>query len=52
MHVAKEEVASPTVALECVFATSTIDARENREVVMINIPGTFLHAMNKDYVVM
>jgi hypothetical protein len=35
-----------------VFVTSTIDARENREVVTINIPGAFLHATNKDNVVM
>jgi hypothetical protein len=35
-----------------VFVTSTIDARENREVVTINIPGAFLHATNKDYVIM
>jgi hypothetical protein len=34
------------------FLTSTIDARENREVVTINILGAFLHATNKDYVVM
>jgi hypothetical protein len=31
-----------------VFVTSTIDARENREVVTIKIPGAFLHATNKD----
>jgi hypothetical protein len=35
-----------------VFVTSIIDARENRDVVTINIPGAFLHATNKDYVVM
>ncbi len=35
-----------------VFVTSTIDARKNREVVTINIPGAFLHATNKDYIVM
>jgi hypothetical protein len=35
-----------------VFVTSTIDARENREVVTIDIPGAFLHATSKDYVVM
>ena len=35
-----------------VFVTSTIDARKNREVVTINIPGAFLHATNKDYVIM
>jgi hypothetical protein len=35
-----------------VFVRSTIDARENREVVTINIPGAFHHAANKDYDVM
>jgi hypothetical protein len=28
------------------------DARENREIVTIDIPGTFLYAINADYVVM
>ncbi len=51
-HVAKEEAASPTVALESVFVTAAIDERENREVVTIDIPGAFLHATNDDYVVM
>jgi hypothetical protein len=51
-HVAEEEAAPPTVGLESVFATAAIDAKENREVVTINIPGAFLHATNKDYVVM
>jgi hypothetical protein len=35
-----------------VFVTSTIDARENREVVTIDIPGAFFHATNKDYIIM
>jgi hypothetical protein len=35
-----------------VFMTSTIDVRENKEGVTINIPGAFLHATNKDYVFM
>ncbi len=51
-HIAKEEAAAPTVVLESVFLTSTIDAKENREVVTINIPGTFLHVDNEDYVIM
>jgi len=51
-HVAKEEAAAPTVALESVFVTATIDAKEKREVVTINIPVAFLHANNKDYVIM
>ncbi len=32
--------------------TAAIDAKENREVVTIDIPGAFLHATNDDYVVM
>ncbi len=51
-HITKEESAAPTVALESVFLTSTIDAKENRELVMIDIPGAFLHVDNKDYVIM
>ncbi len=51
-HVAKEEAAAPTVALESVFVTATIDAKEKREVVTIDIPGAFLHANNEDYVIM
>jgi hypothetical protein len=51
-HIAKEEAASPTVALESEFVTAAIDAKENREVVTIDIPGAFLHATNNDYVVM
>ncbi len=42
-HIAKEEAAAPTMALESVFITSTIDTKETRKVVTINIPGTFLH---------
>jgi hypothetical protein len=51
-HIAKEEAAAPMVTLELVFLTLTIDAKENREVVTINIPGAFLHADNEDYVIM
>jgi hypothetical protein len=51
-HIAKEEAATPTAALESVFLTLSIDAKENSEVVMIGIPGAFLHADNKDYVIM
>ena len=43
---------SDTVALESVFITSTIDAKESRKVVTIDIPGAFLHANNDDYLIM
>jgi hypothetical protein len=45
--VAKEEVAAPTVTLDSVFVTATINAKEKQKVVMIDIPGAFLHADNK-----
>ncbi len=32
--------------------TSTIDAKESREMVIIDIPGAFLHSTNEDYVIM
>ncbi len=51
-HIAKEEAAAPTVALESVFSTSTIDTKEGRKVVTIDIPGAFLHANNDNYVIM
>jgi len=48
-HVTKEETAAPTVGLDSVFITSTIDAKESRKVMTIDIPGAFLHADNEDY---
>jgi hypothetical protein len=51
-HIAKEEAAAPTVALESVFIASTIDAKKGRKKVTIDIPGAFLHANNDDYVIM
>ena len=50
-HVAKEEAAGPTIALESVFVTAIIDAKEKRKVVTIDIPGAFLHGDNQDYVI-
>jgi hypothetical protein len=50
--IAKEEAAAPTIALESVFITSTIDAKESRKVVTVDIPGAFVHTDNKDYVIM
>ena len=40
----KEDVTSPTVALESVLLTSIIDAHENRDVAVVDIPGAFLQA--------
>jgi hypothetical protein len=51
-HVAKKEAVAPAITLDSVFMTSTIDAKESRKVVTVDIPGAFLHAYNKDYIIM
>jgi hypothetical protein len=51
-HIAKEEAAVPTFALESVFITAAIDAKEHWKVMTIDIPGAFLHANSEDYVIM
>ena len=40
----KSEATSPTVALESVLFTATIDAHEGRDVAIADIPGAFLTA--------
>jgi len=47
-HVEKVEAAVPTVGLDSVFITSTMDANESRKVVTINIAGAILHADKED----
>ena len=49
---AKEEAVAPTVCLDSVFETATINAKECRKVVTIDIPGAFLHANNDNYMIM
>jgi hypothetical protein len=44
VYKSKEESSSPTVAIESLFLTATIDAKEGRSTVTCNIPGAFLHA--------
>jgi hypothetical protein len=51
-HVAKEEAAASTMSLDSVFIMSTIDAKEKQKVLTIDIPGAFLHAKNKNYIIM
>ena len=41
-------MASPTVTTEVVFLTCIIEAKEGREVAVVNLPGAFLHAENED----
>ena len=48
----KDNAASPTVSNEAVILTGVIDAAEQRDVAMLDIPGAYLHARMKDYVLM
>ena len=40
------------MGLNSVFITSTIESKEDRKEVTIHILGDFLHADDKDYVIM
>ena len=41
-HIDKTDATSPTAALESVLLTSTIDAKEGRDVAIIDIPNAFV----------
>ena len=43
-YIPKEDASSPTVTTESVFLTALIDATENREVAVVDIPGAFMQA--------
>ena len=38
----KEEVAAPVVMLESIFTIASIEAKEGRDVPIIDLPGAFL----------
>ena len=46
----KEDAASPTVAVESVIITSVVDAKEGRDVAIVDIPSAYLHADMDDEV--
>lgn len=48
---AKEDAASPIVSVEAVLMSCVIDAKENKLIATTDIPGEFLHADMKDFVV-
>ena len=41
-YMLKEEVTSPTTALESILLTMTIDAHEGHDVTIVNIPNAFI----------
>jgi hypothetical protein len=42
-HIDRADAASPTVMTKSVFLTAVIDALENRDVAIVDIPGAFMH---------
>ena len=43
-YIEKDDAASPTVSIEAVFLSLLIDANEERDVAVIDIPGAFMQA--------
>ena len=43
-YIAKEESTAPTVSTEAVFLTAVIDALENQDVTVLDVPGAFMQA--------
>jgi hypothetical protein len=50
VDIPKEEASSPTVAVESVLLSSTMDAHENRDVAMVDVPGAFMQVDMVDVV--
>jgi Reverse transcriptase (RNA-dependent DNA polymerase) len=42
VYTLKEETASPTVMMESILLTATIEAKENRDVMTVDIPNAFI----------
>ena len=48
-YIGKEHAASPTMALESIILTSIIEAKEKREVAVVDIPNAFIQTdVNKE----
>ena len=44
-YITKEDVSSPTVTAEAVMLTCVIDAQENRDVAVVDIPNAFVQTV-------
>jgi hypothetical protein len=47
-YIEKEDASSPTVATESVILTSVVDAKEERETAVLDIPNAFIQTVVKD----
>ena len=52
LYTSKEEASLPTVSIEAVILTSTIDAAKGRDVATVDIPNAFMQAEMDDTVYM
>ena len=50
LYTNKEDSSSPTISIEALMLSCAIDAKENRYVIVSDIPGAFLHADMEDNV--
>jgi hypothetical protein len=48
-YITKEDVSSPTVTAEAVMLTCVIDAQENRDVAVVDIPNAFVQTVVNPY---
>jgi hypothetical protein len=51
-YIKKEDAASPTVSTDSIFITAAIEAHEQRDVALVDIPGAYLHAETDENVMM
>jgi Reverse transcriptase (RNA-dependent DNA polymerase) len=49
-YIDKDDATSPTVSTEAVFLTCTVDAKEERDVALIDVPGAFMQTDNDEVV--
>ncbi len=48
VFISKENISSPTVATESVLLTSLVDAQENHDVAIVDIPNAFIQTVMED----
>ena len=51
-HMVEEEASSPMIISDTIFITSVINAKEDRQVAVVDLPGAFLHADTDEDVIM
>jgi hypothetical protein len=50
VYISKEDAVSPTICTEAVFLTAVIDALEDNDVAILDVPGAFMQANMEELV--